>query len=116
MSDPEQTGSDFEKKAKALLDARGLQLAPTIVHDLQRARRKALDKLEKPRPSWQPAILVGAVALTVLVIIGLQTARVKPPASPGAMEDMTILSSSDNLDLYENLDFYQWLDEEKHNS
>lgn len=115
MSDPKQAQSGFEQRARELLDAREAQLAPEVERDLHRARRKALDSLQKPRSYWQPVALVGAMAMLVLAIINLQPARVKPTAVPGAMEDMTILSSSDNLDMYENLDFYQWLDEEKHN-
>ena len=116
MSDPGQANSEFEQRAKGMLDAGEAQLTPEVLRDLHRARQRALATLQKPRAYWQPVALLGAIAMLVLVIINLQPAQVKPPATPGAMEDMTILSAGDNLDLYENLDFYQWLDEEKHNS
>ncbi len=89
---------------------------------LAQARRLALAAAVEPRPRWRrmlrpsrrpvgdwlvPAgafasVLATAVALTLMVAEpGNESARV--------MDDVELLTAGEELELYENLEFYQWL-------
>jgi hypothetical protein len=115
MSDPKQQEQDFLQRVKASLDEAEAQLDSGTLRDLRLVRSKALESLQKPRRLWQPVALAAVAATVAIVVVSLQVMQPKaPPTAPG-MEDMALLSAGDDLDLYENLDFYQWLELEKHN-
>ena len=114
MNDPERGQQDFLQRIKVTLDAQETQLDADTVRDLRLARHRALATLQRPRRIWQPVVLAGLAATIVIVVVSLQHQRVKPPGTGTAMENMALLSSGDDFDLYENLDFYQWLAQEKH--
>ena len=116
MSDPEQGQEAFLQRVKATLDAQEEELDANTLRDLRLARHQALATLQKPRRIWQPVALAGLVAMLVVVVMTLQQTQMKPPGTGSAMENMALLSAGDDFDLYENLDFYQWLAQEKHNS
>lgn len=115
MDDPERGQQDFLQRIKATLDAQEAQLDADTVRDLRLARHRALATLQKPRRFWQPVALAGLAAMIVVVVVSLQHSYVKPPGTGTAMENMALLGSGDDFDLYEHLDFYQWLAQEKHN-
>lgn len=115
MSDPERDQQDFLQRVKATLDTREAELDAHTLRDLRLARHKALATLQKPRRIWQPVALAGLAAILVVVVVTLQRPQMPAPGTGAAMENMALLSSGDDFDLYENLDFYQWLAQEKHN-
>ncbi|MBI1422576.1 MAG: DUF3619 family protein [Gammaproteobacteria bacterium] len=115
MSDPKQQEQAFLRRIKSTLDANEAQLDADTLRDLRLARHKALETLQRPRRLWQPVALAGVAATVVLVAISLHVMQSQGPVTPPAMEDMALLTTSDDLDLYENLDFYQWLELEKRN-
>ena len=59
--------------------------------------------------------LVTACVLLVLVTVYYpQQGDIGAPESPGIVspiEDLDILSSNESLEFFENLEFYQWLEE-----
>lgn len=114
MNDPERGQQDFLQRIKATLDAQEARLDTDTVRELRLARHRALATLHKPRRFWQPVALAGLMAMIVVVVVSLQHSPVRPPKTGTAMENMALLSSGDDFDLYENLDFYQWLAQEKH--
>jgi len=66
-------------------------------------------------PQWlAPASTATAFATIAFVAITVwtQPAFLTTPLTPTIIEDIAVLSSSDDLDLYENLDFYIWLEHE----
>lgn len=86
---------------------------------LTAARRKALAALPERSASWplswlanwwQPAGAVAMVAAAVFAVM-LWQARLGPDAELIQSTDLDLIASSDNLNLYEELEFYQWLDE-----
>ncbi len=67
-------------------------------------------------PGWlSPASAATAFATIAFVAITVwtQSSPLTQPMMPSTMiEDIAVLSSTDDLDLYENLDFYIWLENE----
>jgi hypothetical protein len=115
MSDPTQTEEAFLQRVKSTLDERAAQLDANVVRDLRQARQGALDSLHKPRRIWQPVGLAAMLATLVIVVVSLQLMHSIPPSPTQGIADMALLGADDDFDLYENIDFYQWLELEKHN-
>jgi len=115
MSDPKQPEQVFLQRVKSTLEQNEAQLDVDTLRDLRLARHKALESLHKPRRLWQPVALAAVAATVAVMVVSLQLMQPKTPTTAPQIEDMALLSASDDLDLYENLDFYQWLELEKHN-
>jgi len=98
-------------RATALLDRSVEGLDAHTLSRLNRARQAAL---AQAHPQWRHARVFGGAfllgSLAVLMAIGI--ARHHVPAVPTTAADATadVLAGEDNLDLYEDLDFYAWLD------
>lgn len=115
MSDPKQREQEFLERVSATLAKREAGLDAATLRDLRLARHKALESLQKPRRLWQPLGLAATAATVGVVAIGLYVMQPKAPLTVHSMEDMTLLSAGEDFDLYENLEFYQWLELEKRN-
>ena len=110
MSDSDQKEQTMLEHINKQLDASASNLDADTLRELRLARSKAIETLQRPRQFWQP---VGAVALTatiaaVAVSLQLRLTEVAAPIQP--VEDIQLLSASEDLELYEELEFYQWLE------
>jgi ferric-dicitrate binding protein FerR (iron transport regulator) len=116
MSDPTQEQEQaFLRRVQSALDEHEGQLDASTLRDLRLARHRALETLQKPRRLWQPVGLAAMAAAVAVVVVALQFLQPKVPDTAPGMEDMALLSAGDEFDLYENLEFYQWLELEKQN-
>lgn len=83
---------------------------------LRAARREALAATEsRRRPTWLMPVGSLAVAATVAVLtvsVWLVPPETAVDGSMPSVEDIALLSDSEALEFYENLDFYLWLDDE----
>ena len=112
----DQESDGLEQKSKALFDEHLTRLDAATLSRLNQARQTALDELDKPgvrslRGRWLPlaaAASVSALALAVYLQGGSQMGGEIPDA---AVSDLEILLAEDSLELYEELDFYLWLEE-----
>ena len=99
-------------RARALLDRSADDLDAATLSRLNRARQAALAARQRvPRRWLWSAALASAAAALFAVAIGLRhpvdaPAPVAPPLQAG---DIDVLTNDDDVDLYENLDFYAWL-------
>jgi hypothetical protein len=85
---------------------------------LAQARHLALAAAAEPRPRWRRAtrpagdwlVPAGAFASVLATAIAL-TLMVTEPGDGSApeMDDVELLTAGEELELYENLEFYQWL-------
>jgi hypothetical protein len=57
---------------------------------------------------WSLSGLATACALLVMVNV-LQQAPAQPVAEVAVLEDLELLTESEEIDLYEDYEFYQWL-------
>jgi hypothetical protein len=104
------------ERAKALLDESAENLDAATLSRLNRARQAALATRRKGPSRWAwSAALAGAAAAVFAVAIGLHQRGAVPSSAPAASlqpADIDVLTSDDDLDLAENLDFYAWLEKQ----
>lgn len=103
---------EFEKKAKAYLDESLDELSPDITRRLQQARYAALEKA-KPRSLWSFSPQAASVAFAIAVVsLSLSFNFNQNETTDTVIEmetEMEMLTSNDNLELMEDLEFIQWL-------
>lgn len=105
------TDEEFNQQAKAKFDASVDELDAATLSRLNRARHKALAELQQPTRQWSrwvPAAGVAAVALVAVMIAQNPAGIYEPP--PTAVADMEILLGEDSIEMFEELEFYSWLD------
>jgi hypothetical protein len=109
-------------QAVRLLDESAQALDAATLSRLNRARQAALMQRPARRRNlvvWLPAGLAGACAL--FLAVGVWQARTPMPARPLPVQaavgsgdsinanDLELISSGDNLEMVQDLDFYAWL-------
>ena len=111
-----QDDSKLKKRIRRMLDTSLEDLDPDVCRRLQQARHTALETSTKAHmPFWQPAagalLLVSVMLLTVFIWPERQNLP-----EPVTLADMELITADDSLQLYEDLDFYQWLLESDRNA
>ena len=111
---------NIAKRARELFLTSIGQMDGAVLARLREARLRAVEAASKPRPFWRPQSLglpLGAVALLFVVLVGgglwwnsLTPPPAAEPFASGNNDDLPIVLNSDNLDMYSDLDFYQWLE------
>ena len=103
----------LEKARGLLLDA-AENLDSQTRQRLERIRLDAISKAEGKEarffPQWR-WVTVGAISATAMVVLAIFFwLRTSPGDFPGKhIEDFEIITSNEQIDLYENLEFYRWL-------
>lgn len=112
MNDP-TNNDDFAAKAKGVFDDSVERLDGAALSRLNQGRHAALESLAGAEVSaqwrrWVPAGGVAAVALvSVLVLRPAEVVDI-----PGEVTaDFEILLEGESLEMYQDLEFYSWLDE-----
>ena len=111
-SDRRYEGDDtFVRQLKTMLDDGNARLDARVRSRLTQARHAALAQADA-RPvfwlrQWAPA--AGVAAAAVLAVLVWPTARREQPPDESA-SDLEIVLAGENLDLLEDLDFYEWVD------
>ncbi len=101
----------LQQRAREALDARAEALDGATRSRLRQARAQALARARRPvatAPRLRWAVALAAVLLLAVAVVWQQQAS---RLAPEAVEDLEVLASSDDLELYQDLDFYLWLDE-----
>lgn len=108
MTDQRQDSEHrFIAAAKDLLEEELTRLDAPIADRLRRARREAVEAGRKPaRRLWAAGLAATCVALVAVFLWIWEP--VAPQAIPNP-EDVEILASAEDLDFYEDLEFYAWL-------
>lgn len=118
MNTPEHP--EWIQKAKALLDASAQNLDAATLSRLNRARQAALAQRQRPAMRW---LLPTGLASACVLMLALGIWQARTPQHPDAMpiptsksvanfqpDDLEMVGGDDSLDLYQNLEFYAWLD------
>lgn len=111
MNENEQ---DFLKKVRNRLDSGLEQLDPSITKRLRESRRQALDVAEK-RPfslvNMPRLIPISGFATLAIVAVAasLWFSMRSQAVSSKAAEEIEVLTTQGNLEMYKDLEFYQWL-------
>jgi len=106
------TEEAWVERAIALLDESAHGLDAATVSRLNRARQSALAPRRSQRRGWMIGGSFAAAAIALVLALGLGHRPLPGALSPtdGAQDDLDALVDDDSPDLYENLDFYAWLD------
>ncbi|MGD8577536.1 MAG: hypothetical protein PVG13_10640 [Thiohalophilus sp.] len=105
------------KQAQQELQRCSDELSPEIQDRLLTARRKALDALETPqfrerRVLWPSlAALAAGVVLSFSLVLRHSSGPTPDGLEQMAAGDFELLANSENLQMLDDLEFYQWLDE-----
>jgi hypothetical protein len=113
MNESEQENR-FSKQIKKTLDDGSHRLDSETQSRLTQIRYKALEsKLNRRFPEWiyQPLTQYASVACALLLIVLFFGEPGKVQVDP-SLADIDLLTSTDVLELYEELEFYAWLAEE----
>ena len=121
MSNTLNTDENLTRRAREVFNASVAGLDAGTLARLRAARLKALEAAEHPLPRWQQfgwRLPAGALALVFVAVVGgFLIANPGPagspePASPfaaGNNDDAPVVMTTDNLDMYADMDFYQWM-------
>jgi hypothetical protein len=112
MSDRERD-DEIARRARAALDRSADELDAATQTRLRAARRAALDALDAPPSVWPRRALLSASAAGLLFGVSwwLRTPAL-PVALDDDLDDVEILAGADDLELYDDLEFYRWLDDD----
>jgi hypothetical protein len=127
MSDPKKDPDEqWLKTVRSRLDDGQSQLDDEVRRSLQQARREAVSVASQRRanhrvPSVRWLVPASGFALILLAavlsfVIGIGPGHKPSPidqASMASTDDLPLLTAPEGLELYEELDFYQWLEEEQ---
>jgi len=99
----------FAAAAKRLLDESVQDLDRKTVLALQRARVQAIDRASARRPwlQWSGGLALASMAALAVTMWLWQANSVNH--SPLLLEDLELMQSPENLELSEDLEFYDWL-------
>lgn len=104
----------FEKKLNAVIEAEGKQLDQATRQQLARVRRAALDEAEHARsrrPRWLLPVGAAAAAAVAAVLVWPRSPTLPEMATEDIDRiDMEIMLAEENLELYEDLEFFEWLE------
>ncbi len=112
MSDPDE----IARRARSLLDRSADELDAATRARLGAARTEALAALRAPRPLWaRRRALVVAAAFGAAVLAFGASWWMRAPSGPLSfgddVDDVDILAGTDDLEMYDDLEFYRWLDD-----
>ena len=110
----------FEQRVKDDLQKMVAETSPELrarIDAIAATAATALREGRQPRRGFLPTLIpLGGVAavLTAIVAVQLMKQRTPAPGKPAAIapDDMALLLNVDNLDLLDQMEFYQWLDRE----
>jgi len=119
MSEHDDLDPATAERVRARLEQGAGQLNVYTVQRLAQARAAALNGARAPRRSrpWLLPALGAAVAAALVASVTLQVMH-KPDAGVAefASLDLELLTAHEDLDLYQDLEFYAWLDDEHESS
>ncbi len=107
---------NLETRLRARLATEVDDIDDETLRRLRSARRAALDQLDEPEGRagyWLPAgALAATVAVVAVVLVGRQ-GEVAPPGDLVAVaDDLEIMVAGEDLELIEDLEFFEWLEPE----
>ena len=116
MSNQNHDETKILQNIKAGLELSSQQLDEQTRRALQASRHAAVEQLQKPRWTWQPVAGIAVAASVALIVFGVVTLQTNDSDMIHHADDMSLLSSGEDFEFYENLEFYQWLQFEERSS
>lgn len=107
---------EHEDRLRSLLDRKAEELDGHTLSRLRQARARAIARGSKPAgwlrlPDWS---IAGGMATATIALLAFSFLLEAPPDSglpPITAGDLEILASGEDLEFYDRLEFYRWLEE-----
>lgn len=111
MSEPQQHDDKvFLERVKATLDHAVDDIDPVTRARLSAARHRAVAAIGQRRPFFQPVAMVAMAASVMVLAVGVYLWMPTAPGTMPAVEDVPLLSSGEDFELLQELEFYRWLE------
>ncbi len=116
-SDTEHTEQAFVEKLRQTLNDQPIDAETR--QRLNRIRSEVLSQTNRRRwmPFTRPSLVITSFAIVSIAIIALLVSQWLPPSAAipavDRIDTFEIISSNDDLEMYQHLEFYLWLDEQK---
>jgi len=109
----EKDNGQFVGKASELFDDSVERLDAATLSQLNQARHRALEEAGQTRPQaqwlrWVPVTGVAAAAVVAVMVVNAPVTNITD--EPITATDFELLLEDDNLEMFEDLEFYSWLD------
>jgi hypothetical protein len=105
---------EFEEKlsleAKTAFDESVDSLDAATLSRLNRGRQAALLAARRPDKRWSHWMPAAGVAAALMIAVVMTRSPVAVDIMEAPTGDFEILLSEENIDLFEDLEFYSWLD------
>jgi hypothetical protein len=83
---------------------------------IRQIRAQAVEKAEVRHVNWPPnrqGFLVGSLVTACIMVFAVIILLKSPtPMQTVPIDDIELISSADSLELFEDLEFYEWLEED----
>lgn len=102
---------ELNRNIRQVLDESTDALDAHTLSKIRQIRAQAVEKAADKSFNWF-GVISGALATACVMILAVIILMQSPtPMQPVPVDDLELISSSDNLELYEDLEFYEWLEE-----
>ncbi len=94
------------------LDESAAAIDADTLSRIRQIRTQAIAKAEIRTSSWS-GVMTGALATACVMVVAVMILLRSPmPTEAVPLDDLDLISSSESLELYEDLEFYEWLAED----
>ena len=111
--------NNFEYNIRQQLTTSLENINGPIQSRLTQARNKALSHSNKPHPhfiKWMLPLISTAVAALLVIILMPSNPQQNEAINMATSEDLIMVSEMEDIELYNNIEFYQWLETIDNNS
>ena len=114
MRDQRDPNSQFENDLKQALDQSSDTLDGKTLSRLRQARTKALESPYKPNyfSHWGPVAAAASVSALAIGLWLYQPTQ-ENHTMMANLEDLELLAAQEDIEFYEDLDFYLWLESQE---
>jgi hypothetical protein len=113
----EEHDNAFVDGMRKLLDETEPETDSRVRMRLRSARLKALEAAEEQVPwylRFPRLITAGTFATAVVIAVSLWIVSERGNLPTGQVEDIELLTTKEQMELYKDLDFYRWLETSEH--
>jgi len=108
-----KTDEEFASNLKETFDESVDALDGATLSRLNRSRNEALAELGEPGKRWRGWMPAAGMATAVLLAVVVLQLPVGIQSVPGvaSVTDLEILLDEDSIEMFEELEFYSWMDD-----
>lgn len=101
----------LETNIRRSLDESIDALDANTLSKIRQIRAQAIEKANVKKTDWS-GVMSGALATACVMVFTVSILLKTPAIEPVSVDDLELISSSDSLELFEDLEFYEWLEDD----